>query len=92
MLHLARTGQWASLAEAEQARQSLLRELAGVGVECLHGDDEQMDLITKQLQAILDMNADIIEMGQRMSDGLSRQLREIVNGRSACKAYLDNTG
>lgn len=90
MLGLARTGQWAAVAQAEAERQAGLRVLGDAAA--LAPDDSRVQLIRERLQAILDLNAEVMGLGGAVCETLSAQIRTLNDGRLARRAYLENEG
>ena len=92
MLTLAQQAEWMSLIEAEDERQVLMARLAELGGPDTATDAQHAELIRHKLQAILDLNTRIIDMGHQACQSLSQELRKISGGRQVRQAYLSNTG
>jgi len=90
ILGLARAGHWAAVAQAEAERQAGLKVLGDVGA--LAPDDSRAQLIRDRLQAILDLNAEVMGLGGAVCETLSAQIRTLNEGRVARRAYLENEG
>jgi len=92
MLALAQEADWISLIELEDQRQVLMERLSALNQTAGNSDDQQMELIRGRLQAILDLNTRIIDLGHQACQDLSQKIRKITGGRQVRQAYLSNTG
>jgi uncharacterized membrane protein YccC len=90
MLELAQKADWISLIQAESERQTLLRRLAALDMPAADSN-QQMELMVQKLQAILDLNSKLIDLGHQACRDLSQQIRKISGGRRARRAYLSNS-
>ncbi len=91
MLALAQESAWMSLIEVEDERRVLMGRLTDLAQLAEKDDELRMELIRERLQAILDLNTRIIDLGHHACQGLSQEIRKITGGQNVRQAYLSNT-
>jgi len=82
MLQLARAKDWPTLAEREQRRQQLARELFAQPVP-----KEHAPTVVDCVRRVLDIDQELLMLVEQGRDEAARQMRDVRAGQKATDAY-----
>jgi len=86
MLAHARRGEWPELTQIEKRRGKLLEDFFSQTIT-----PEMASIIEEVIRQVMDVDKEVIALGEEMQKQMGKDLREIGKGKTATRAYTENS-